>query len=57
MTFIVTGPYYSATIPAAMSVADARRVACEDSGLMPWQLTVRTVEGQNIFQQIERTKR
>ena len=34
--FIATGPNYHAIIPAALSRDDARRIACEDSGLMPW---------------------
>ena len=39
--FVATGPNYSAVIPAALSRDDARRIACEDSGLMPWQVDVR----------------
>ena len=38
--FIATGPNYHAIIPAALSRDDARRIACEDSGLMPWAVTV-----------------
>ena len=39
-SFIATGPNYSATIPAALGLSDARQIACADSGLMPWQITV-----------------
>ena len=38
--FVATGPNYSAVIPAALSCDDARRIACEDSGLMPWAVTI-----------------
>lgn len=40
MTFLATAPNYSALIPAALGLDDARRIACEDSGLMPWEIKV-----------------
>lgn len=46
MTYIATGPNYSATIPAALGLSDARQIACADSGLMPWQITVERRTGK-----------
>ena len=46
MTYLATAPNYSALIPAAMGLDDARRIACEDSGLMPWAITI-TPSGSN----------
>ena len=39
-SYLVTGPNYIAVIPAALSADDARMIAADDSGLMPWVLTV-----------------
>lgn len=45
MTFIATAPHYSAVIPAAMSKDDARRIASEDSGRMPWEIKIERMKG------------
>ena len=42
--FIATGPNYEALIIGAMSADDAKRIAAEDSGLMPWCIAIRQAE-------------
>lgn len=44
MTYQADGPNYTAIIPAAMSEQDARNIAVADSGLMPWQISVKQVD-------------